>query len=48
MTRSLRPDSCWSFVPLTDAQLKGDDVYVAFDKDQVKDAPNIDRAARTH
>ena len=31
-----------SFVPMRDAQLKGDDVYVAFDKDQVKDAPNID------
>lgn len=31
-----------SFVPLTDAQFKGDDVYVAFDKDQVKQAPNID------
>jgi uncharacterized protein (TIGR02271 family) len=34
-----------SFVPLTDAQLKGDDVYVAFDKDQVKGAPNIDPGA---
>ena len=34
-----------SFVPLTDAQFKGDDVYVAFDKSQVKDAPNIDPAA---
>jgi uncharacterized protein (TIGR02271 family) len=31
-----------SFVPLRDAQLKGDDVYVAYDKGQVKDAPNID------
>src|SRR3954451_19096395 len=34
-----------SFVPLTDAQVKGDDVHVAFDKDQVKNAPNIDPAA---
>lgn len=35
-----------SFVPMTDAQLKGDDVYVAFDKDQVKNAPNIDPGAQ--
>jgi len=31
-----------SFVPVRDAQVKGDDVYVAYDKDQVKNAPNID------
>jgi uncharacterized protein (TIGR02271 family) len=31
-----------SFVPLRDAQIKGDVVYVAYDKAQVKNAPNID------
>jgi uncharacterized protein (TIGR02271 family) len=31
-----------SFVPLTDAQPAGDDLQVAFEKDQVKDAPNVD------
>jgi len=31
-----------SFVPLRDAQIKGDVVYVAYDKEQVKDAPSIE------
>jgi uncharacterized protein (TIGR02271 family) len=34
-----------SFVPLGDAQLKGDNVHVAYDKEQVKDAPQIDAGA---
>jgi hypothetical protein len=32
-------------VPLRDAQVKGDALYVAFEKAQVNDAPNIDPAA---
>jgi uncharacterized protein (TIGR02271 family) len=31
-----------SFVPLQDARIDGDDLVVAFGKDQVKDAPNVD------
>ena len=31
-----------SFVPIRDAQLDGEDVRVGFEKDKVKDAPNID------
>jgi uncharacterized protein (TIGR02271 family) len=31
-----------SFVPIRDAQLEGDDVRVGFEKDKIKDAPNID------
>jgi uncharacterized protein (TIGR02271 family) len=31
-----------SFVPLAQAELKGDDVVVPYDKDLVKDAPSID------
>jgi len=31
-----------SFVPITDASPAGDDLQVVYDKDQVKDAPNID------
>jgi hypothetical protein len=31
-----------SFVPIRGAQPEGDDVRVAFEKDKVKDAPNID------
>ena len=31
-----------SFVPIRDAQEDGDDVRVGFDKDKVKDAPNVD------
>jgi hypothetical protein len=34
-----------SFVPLRDAQVKGDALCVAFEKAQVNDAPNIDPAA---
>lgn len=34
-----------SFVPLRDAQFKGDTLYVAYTKNQVKNAPNIDPAA---
>jgi uncharacterized protein (TIGR02271 family) len=32
-----------SFVPLRDADLQGDQLRVAYDKDKVKDAPNIDK-----
>ncbi len=35
-----------SFVPLGDAQLRGDKVYVAYEKEQVKYAPNIDPGAQ--
>jgi uncharacterized protein (TIGR02271 family) len=31
-----------SFVPLADARMDGDDVFVPFAKDQVKDAPNVE------
>jgi uncharacterized protein (TIGR02271 family) len=31
-----------SFAPIRDAQEAGDDVRVAYDKDKIKDAPNID------
>jgi uncharacterized protein (TIGR02271 family) len=31
-----------SFVPLADARLDGDDLVVAFGKDQIKDAPSVD------
>jgi sporulation protein YlmC with PRC-barrel domain len=31
-----------SFIPLSEAQLAGDDVQVPFDKEQVKDAPIVD------
>jgi uncharacterized protein (TIGR02271 family) len=31
-----------SFVPVRDAQVSGDDVRVAYDKDTVKEAPNVD------
>jgi hypothetical protein len=34
-----------SFVPLRDAQVKGDALYVAVEKDQVNDAPHIGPAA---
>jgi hypothetical protein len=34
-----------SFVPLQDAQLREDGLHVPFEKDQVKDAPNIDPEA---
>jgi len=32
-----------SFVPLAQAELRGDDVHVPYNKDLVKDAPNIDQ-----
>jgi uncharacterized protein (TIGR02271 family) len=31
-----------SFVPVADAQLSGDEVRLAYSKDQIKDAPNVD------
>src|SRR3954451_11018171 len=31
-----------SFVPIHDAETAGDDLRVAYEKDQVKDAPNVD------
>ncbi|WP_251153389.1 PRC-barrel domain-containing protein [Cellulosimicrobium sp. Marseille-Q4280] len=33
-----------SFVPLTDADVQGDEIRVPFGKDQVKDAPRVDDA----
>jgi len=31
-----------TFIPLADAQVKGSDIHVLYDKAKVKDAPNID------
>ena len=31
-----------TFIPLADAQVKGSDIHVPYDKVKVKDAPNID------
>jgi uncharacterized protein (TIGR02271 family) len=31
-----------SFVPITEAEQRGDDIYVPYSKDQVKDSPNAD------
>ena len=37
-----------SFVPVVNAQLSGDELHVAFTKDQVKDAPSVDTASDGH
>ena len=34
--------SAESFVPLQDAELRGDDIVVGYDEDKVKDAPRVD------
>lgn len=34
-----------TFVPLSDAEIAGDALHVPFDKDKVKDAPNIEPEA---